>query len=246
MKKISLLLSGGGSRGAYHLGIIKALEELNFEICAISGASIGAVVGASYLSGKKPEEILEFFKSSSFKRALKLNIFKGSLFRIDYKSRVLNELLDPKYKNIEDLSKPLYICVTNLKEGHAEYKSKGDIRELVSASSALYPVFAPIVHENEKFIDGGFIDNFPISPLLELKHSIFGVNLHPNVYKEKQFTLKRAVFLAWYMSGLEEKIKKCEYYLSSEKLTNHFILKQKGIEELFTLGYQDTYNLFAN
>ncbi|MDR0468221.1 MAG: hypothetical protein LBG67_05160, partial [Campylobacteraceae bacterium] len=70
------------------------------------------------------------------------------------------------------------------------------------------------------------------------------VNLHPNIYKEKQLTLKRVLFLAWYAAGLDEKIKKCEYYLSSEKLTNHFILKTRGIEELFILGYQDTLNLF--
>ena len=244
LKKISLLLSGGGSRGAYHLGIIKALEELNFEICAISGASIGSIVGASYLSGKKPEEILEFFKKNSFKKAIKFNIFGGSLFRIDHDSAVFDELIDEKYKNIEDLPKPLYMSVTNIEKGFAEYKNSGNIKELACASSALYPVFAPVIHNDEKLIDGGFVDNFPISPLLELKYPIFGVNLHPNFYNKKQFMLKRTIFLAWYMSGLHEKIKKCEYYLSSEKLTEHFILKTKGIENLFHLGYQNTLDLF--
>lgn len=244
MKKISLVLSGGGSRGAYHLGVIKALEELGFEISAISGASIGSIVGASYLSGKKPEEILEFFMKEKFKKALKFNLFRGGVFKIDYNHSVLDEILDTKYKNIEDLPKPLYVCVANLKKGYAEYKSSGNLKELVCASSSLYPVFSAVVHNGEKLVDGGFVDNFPINPLLDKESKILGVNLHPNVYKEGQSTLKRVIFVSWYSAGMDEKKKKCDYYLTSNELSEHFILKVKCIDKLYTLGYEKTKEMF--
>ncbi len=55
--KIGLVLSGGGARGAAHIGVLKALEELHVPIDAIAGSSIGAVVGGLYASGLSAEQI---------------------------------------------------------------------------------------------------------------------------------------------------------------------------------------------
>lgn len=52
MAKLGLVLSGGGAKGAYHVGVIKALQELNIRIDMLSGASIGALNGAVLLSAK--------------------------------------------------------------------------------------------------------------------------------------------------------------------------------------------------
>ena len=50
MSKLGLVLSGGGAKGAYHVGVIKALYELGIQIDMLSGASIGALNGAVLLS----------------------------------------------------------------------------------------------------------------------------------------------------------------------------------------------------
>jgi|TARA_B100000315_G_scaffold259592_1_gene316225 NTE family protein len=55
--KIGLVLGGGGARGLAHIGVIRALEERNIKIDAIAGASMGAIVGALYASGKTPDEM---------------------------------------------------------------------------------------------------------------------------------------------------------------------------------------------
>jgi NTE family protein len=55
--KIGLVLGGGGARGLAHIGVIRALEEQNIKIDAIAGASMGAIVGALYASGKTPNEM---------------------------------------------------------------------------------------------------------------------------------------------------------------------------------------------
>lgn len=47
-----LVLAGGGVRGAYHIGVWKALKEMNIDVCAVSGTSIGAINGALFVQGE--------------------------------------------------------------------------------------------------------------------------------------------------------------------------------------------------
>ena len=58
-QKVGLVLSGGGAKGAAHIGVIKALEENNIPIDYITGTSIGAIIGSLYAMGYSPEEMLE-------------------------------------------------------------------------------------------------------------------------------------------------------------------------------------------
>ena len=55
--RIGLVLSGGGARGAAHVGVLKVLEELRIPISAIAGTSMGALVGGTYASGLSLEEM---------------------------------------------------------------------------------------------------------------------------------------------------------------------------------------------
>ena len=54
-KNVSLVLSGGGARGIAHIGVIEELEKQGFKIKAISGTSMGSLVGAVYAVGKMQE-----------------------------------------------------------------------------------------------------------------------------------------------------------------------------------------------
>ncbi len=64
-KGIGLVLSGGGAKGLYHIGIIKALEENDIPIDYVAGASMGAIVAGMYAAGWSPEKMWEFFKTDS-------------------------------------------------------------------------------------------------------------------------------------------------------------------------------------
>jgi NTE family protein len=242
---ISLVLSGGGARGAFHLGVLQALDELKIPIREISGTSIGAIIGAFYLAGKTPIEIFNFFDSHKFYRVLKLNIHKGSLFRVDIEHDFLNEMLNG-VRNIEELQKPLHVSITDIKQGVVSYHNKGNIKELIYASGALYPIFGPVNLNGNKFIDGGVMDNFPMQPLLNTKYPIAGSNLHPNIYKSKQLIITRAFFLACIARGTEEKIKKCDYYFTHEELTNHNILSLRKLDKLFILGYEEAKKILTS
>ena len=65
-QKIGLVLSGGGSNGVAHIGVIQALEENNIPIDYITGTSSGAFVGAMYAAGYSVEEIKKFLTSPEF------------------------------------------------------------------------------------------------------------------------------------------------------------------------------------
>jgi NTE family protein len=63
---VALVLSGGGSRGVAHIGVIKALEENNIPIDYITGTSMGAIIGGLYASGYTPDEIEKIITSENF------------------------------------------------------------------------------------------------------------------------------------------------------------------------------------
>ncbi len=65
-QSVGVVLSGGGAKGAVHIGFIKALEEKGIPIDYIGGTSIGAIVGSLYAMGYSPEEMLTIFLSEEF------------------------------------------------------------------------------------------------------------------------------------------------------------------------------------
>lgn len=77
---VGVVLSGGGSRGAAHIGVLKALEEHHVPIDFIAGTSIGAAVGAFYAAGYSPEEIERIFASADFENRLSGGLPPGYSF----------------------------------------------------------------------------------------------------------------------------------------------------------------------
>jgi NTE family protein len=64
--RIGLALSGGGARGAAHLGVLKVLEELHVPVSCVAGTSMGSVIGGSYAAGTSPRDMEEFIKNTDW------------------------------------------------------------------------------------------------------------------------------------------------------------------------------------
>lgn len=62
-QSVGVVLSGGGAKGLYHIGVLQALEENNIPIDYISGTSMGAILGGLYAAGYTPAQMLEIFRS---------------------------------------------------------------------------------------------------------------------------------------------------------------------------------------
>ena len=131
--KIGLCLSGGGIKGAAHIGVIKALEEENIKFDCVSGSSSGSIVASLYAMGYTPEEMLELFKNYG-KEISKVDwciIFKltfGLIFKREIcveglnKGTKIEKIINrsAKQKNIKlisDIKMPLIIPSVNLYDG---------------------------------------------------------------------------------------------------------------------------------
>ena len=68
--KIGLVLSGGGAKGAAHIGVLKYIEEAGIPIDYIAGTSMGSIVGGMYALGYTTDEILEIISSVDWDRLI--------------------------------------------------------------------------------------------------------------------------------------------------------------------------------
>ena len=162
-KRIGLALGGGAALGAVHVGVLKAVEEMEIKIDYISGTSVGALVAAFYAFGKSPEEIE--------KLALKLkwlNISSPIFSKIGLLSNnKLSEYLK-KYignVNIEDANIPLFMMAVNINTGEKVIIDKGNVAKAVMASTCIPGVFKPVKINSVLLVDGGLVESVPISPL---------------------------------------------------------------------------------
>ena len=161
--KIALVLSGGGARGIAQIGVIEELQKRGYEITSIAGTSMGAVIGGMFAAGKM-DEFKEWICSLDKMKVFSLVDFTFSKHGLVRGDKVLNTI--KKFvpdTNIEDL-KIAYSATAADIENHREivYRS-GSIYEAIRASIAIPMVITPVIRENSIIVDGGVLNNLPIS-----------------------------------------------------------------------------------
>lgn len=136
---LGLSLSGGGIKGAAHIGVLKALEEENIKINYISGTSSGSIVAALYAIGYKPDEIIEIFKKYGkkvryfdYKNIIKLIL--GIVIKREIvikgltEGKIIEKLLNEKClqkgkRSVNDTNIPLLIPAVNVNNGEIYFFS---------------------------------------------------------------------------------------------------------------------------
>ena len=245
--KTGLVLSGGGTRGFAHLGVIAALHEKGIQPDVISGVSAGAIVGAFIAGGKSPEEILSTFKKGWFFKYTKLNIPINGLLKLDGLKEIIQKEI--RVKNIEELEIPFYVGVSNLNTGEAEYKNSGPLDVTVLASSSIPILFAPVELDGNTYVDGGLMDNIPIQPLKNQCENIIVSNINPINPQPKVKNLVQIATRTFYMSvnaNLKEVRKHASVFIEHEGINNYDILLRTHADELFELGYNSTKKALVN
>lgn len=236
--KISLALSGGAARGAFHLGVIAALERNNVEIAAVSGTSIGAVIAVSVGSGVSAFDMFRLFKSNAFRKVFQFNYFRKGILRINEKAAILKEIAP--ISRLEQMNIPTFVTCVDLPSGEIVRFSEGETIKLAIASAALIPIFRPIVYENYTLIDGGFMDNLPVEPLLGLSYPVVSVNLFPSRTKPKRHifsSLERAIYLS-ILASSKRQIEQSDLCISDASLDDFGLFTFGQIEACFELGYR--------
>lgn len=191
-KNVSLVLSGGGARGMAHLGVIREMIRRGYVIQAVSGCSIGAIVGAMLAMGKLDEFVsfmetddgnaffdqLDFtFSSNGFIKGKKL-IERLQVFAPDC--------------NIEDLSIRLTIVASDLRTGEPVVFQSGSIYRAMRASVAIPAVVTAVEDSGRWLVDGGIINPLPLDCITRTSGDLLvAVNLYaaPLIPAESKKTL---------------------------------------------------------
>lgn len=239
--KTGLVLSGGGTRGFAHLGLIAALHDKGIQPDIISGTSAGAIVGAFIAAGKKPHDILEIFKKGSFFNYTKLQIPRDGLMKLDGLKEVFQKEIQTN--KLEELEIPLFIAISNLNQGIVEYRNTGLIGETVLASSSIPILFAPVLIGNDLFVDGGLLDNIPVEPIKLDCEQIIVSNISPVNPVDNLKNLIQIATRTFFMSvnaNMKQVRKYATYYIEPEGIDKYEVLSRTHADELFELGYNST------
>lgn len=183
---IALVLSGGGARGIAHIGVIEELEMQGFHISSVSGASMGALVGGVYASGKL-EELKKWLYDLDKMKVFNLVDFTLSAHGLIKGDKVLNKMKEfVEDVNIENLSIP-YACVAaDIINSKEVVFTNGSIYDAIRASIAIPTVLTPVKTEDGLLVDGGVVNNIPINHVKRLADDILvvvDVNANTPVYK---------------------------------------------------------------
>jgi NTE family protein len=185
--KVALVLSSGGARGLAHIGAIEELEKQGFEIQAISGTSIGAVVGGIYASG-----YLEAYKKWMCNLD-KLDVFNLFDFTFSSQGFVKGERVFAEIQKfipdvaIEKLPIQFTAIASDITNNSEVRFESGSLFEAMRASIAIPTILKPLVRENQILVDGGVVNPIPIDCVKRAEGDILvAINLNANTpyYKE--------------------------------------------------------------
>lgn len=248
--KIGLVLSGGGTRGLAHAGVLKFLNEKNIEPDILSCCSAGSIVGSLYAVGKTPEEILDFFQSIYF--------FNWKHFTFNQpgfvSSAIFTMYLTPIFQDmtIGDLKKDVRIVATELVTGQQKvFEKHYKVVDAIIASSCIPGISTPYFIDGEMYSDGGVLNNFPADIINNECEKMIGVYVTPpqDVEIKDLKTIKAVTTRAYELASHRTEIYKfayCDWFITSKKLSRYGIFERKpqNMQEIFEIGYDEAQRTF--
>lgn len=235
--KNALVLSGGGSRGAYEIGVWQALREMGIKIDIVCGTSIGAMnsaviaqnafeIGKKIWLSLKTDEVFDY-KHAVENKGVKFTTIKDLLDQHLSEDAVRESSIDMGIVTVEFPSmKPLHYWKEDI--------PKGQLMDYVFASCSCFPVVMPYEIDGKKYVDGGFSDYMPISMALEKDADrIICVNLDADMAHKTRH------------EDLEAAKDKLFYIKPAWDLGNFAIFNPQNSSDIMRLGYLDALKAFG-
>jgi len=175
-KKIGLALGGGAVLGAAHIGVLRALEELEIPISYVAGTSIGAFVSAFVAFGKRWDEIEELANELKWLDVSGVSLSQYGLLSNKKMGKLIRESLGEV--TFDQAKIPVAMIATDISNGEKVIMKEGDIATAVMSSTCIPGVFVPVERGDRLLVDGGIVENVPVTPLKDMGADfIIGVDL---------------------------------------------------------------------
>lgn len=191
LPRIAVAFGGGGARGLSHIHVIETLDELGIRPVAISGSSIGAIMGAGMAAGMTGAAIREHalmtvgnkgavvsrlwgLRPQTVRDAVANGVRIGQ-FNLE---RILKAFLPAELpERFEDLLIPMTVTATDYYAQAEVLVKEGALFPALAASSAIPAVFMPVRLHGRVMIDGGISNPVPYECLMDLADIVIGIDV---------------------------------------------------------------------
>ena len=174
--RTAFVLAGGGSRGAVQVGMLEALVERGIRADHVFGASVGAINGAAYAGNPTlpgVRRMADIWRGVTGTEIFPRGTFDGPWAYFQKRAAVhantgLRKIIEAgiDFENLEDAEIPLEVVTTSLTDGRERWLTHGPAVEAIMASSAIPSIFPPVTIDGDVLVDGGVVNNVPISRAL--------------------------------------------------------------------------------
>lgn len=167
--RLGLVLEGGGFRAHYTAGVLDVLIDEKLPIEGVIGVSMGAIHGASFVSGQKGRSLEIYTRYAADERLWSLWrwVRTGNLIDPQFCYHEIPDRLVPfDEETFEKSGMAFYVCASNLETGKAEYLRLPNLTDDIDGlrASASLPYVSPVVaFRGMKLLDGGCTDRIPLA-----------------------------------------------------------------------------------
>lgn len=163
---VALALGAGGAKGLAHIGVIEEIEAQGFEIVAIAGSSMGALIGGVHAMGKL--DVYRDWVSALAKldvlRLVDWTFSGGGLIKGEKIIGTLRGLVGDTL--IEELPLAFTAVATDLDREREVWLTRGSLFDAIRASIAIPTVFRPYTLDGRRLVDGALLNPVPVTPLI--------------------------------------------------------------------------------
>ncbi|GHB29731.1 patatin-like phospholipase family protein [Salinicola rhizosphaerae] len=170
--RVSLVLGSGGARGYAHIGVIEELEARGYEIVALSGCSMGALIGGVYAAGRL-QGYRDWVCQLDYFDVLRLVDITWSAMGAMRAGKVMTKLESLVGDiRIEDLPMPFTAVATDLTRQREVWFQSGSLLRAIRASIAVPGIITPVQDGGQVLVDGGLLNPLPIIPTVSVPADI--------------------------------------------------------------------------
>jgi NTE family protein len=172
-ERTAFVLAGGGSRGAVQVGMLAELVDRGIHASRVYGASVGAINGAAYCGSPNRDgmkKLDDVWRNLSGETVFPRGRVHGPWMFLQHRSSVhansgLRRIIDDgvTFERLEDAEIPLEVVTTSLTNGEERWIADGPVVDALLASAAIPAIFPPVAIDGDLLVDGGVVNNVPIS-----------------------------------------------------------------------------------